>query len=98
MLTICFVFYLEVKTKLRFLIANWIGKDPMEMNLQATGAPFQHALYDIVGKARNIPAYKLMGDCYRGEVPVGYWLCYMDPKDTGKEGKSEPKWDLPTTS
>lgn len=73
------------------LIGNWIGKDPMEMNIQTTSAPFQHALYDIVGKARNLPAYKLMGDCYRDEVPVGYWSCYMDPKDTGKEAEVAAK-------
>ncbi|HIE26989.1 TPA: hypothetical protein EYP66_06855 [Candidatus Poribacteria bacterium] len=73
------------------LIANWIGKDPMEMNLQTTGAPFQQALYDIVGKAHNLPAYKLMGDCYRDEVPVGYWSCYMAPKDTGKEAEVAAK-------
>jgi len=69
------------------LIDDWIGKDPMAMNLQTTSAPFQHALYDIVGKARNLPAYKLMGDCYHDEVPVGYWSCYMEPKDTGKEAE-----------
>ncbi len=73
------------------VVPDWIGKNPMEMNLRQIGAPFQHAMYDIVGKALNFPAYKLMGDCHRDEVPVGYWSCYMDPKDTGKEAGKAAK-------
>lgn len=69
------------------LIPDWIGKDPLAINIAETHAPFQHALYDIVGKALNVPAYRLMGGKYRDRVPVGYWSCYMEPEDTGKEAE-----------
>lgn len=68
-------------------IPNWIGRDPLKENLALVKPPFNQALYDIVGKAWGVPAYRLMGSCYRDKVPVQYWSCYMEPEDTAKEAE-----------
>jgi L-alanine-DL-glutamate epimerase-like enolase superfamily enzyme len=68
-------------------IPQWIGLYPLAINLATLTAPFQHALYDIVGKVLGLPAYRLMGTCYRDKVPVGYWSCPMEPEETAKEAE-----------
>src|SRR3990172_9010032 len=47
---------------------GWIGKDPFAVNLAEVDPPMAHALYDIVGKALKVPAYRLMGAKYRDRV------------------------------
>ncbi len=66
---------------------QWIGVDPLQVNLRTTQAPFQAALYDIVGKALGVPAWRLMGDEVREVIPLNYWSCYMDPRDTAREAE-----------
>jgi L-alanine-DL-glutamate epimerase-like enolase superfamily enzyme len=66
-------------------IPRFIGADPLAINLAELDAPFHAALYDLVGKALNVPAYRLMGGKCRDAVPVSYWSCYMTPEDTAKE-------------
>ena len=68
-------------------IPQWIGRDPSKVDLSQTSAPFSHALYDLLGKAAGLPAHCLMGSQRRSEVPVGYWSCHMDPKDTAREAE-----------
>jgi muconate cycloisomerase len=68
-------------------IPSWIGRDPLQVDLSQTAAPFSHALYDIIGKASGLPANRLMGSKKRDLVPVGYWSCHMDLKDTASEAE-----------
>lgn len=68
-------------------IPQWIGQDPLQVDLSQTRAPFSHALYDILGKAAGLPAHRLMGSRRRDKVPVGYWSCHMEPEDTAQEAE-----------
>ncbi|NKB72334.1 MAG: hypothetical protein GKR89_35105 [Candidatus Latescibacteria bacterium] len=58
---------------------QWVGADPMAQNLTSMGGAMAMALYDIVGKALNIPAYRLMGTKHWDKVPVGWWSPPLEP-------------------
>jgi muconate cycloisomerase len=70
-----------------------IGLQPLDLNLQALplgaefdAAPgiyeaFEMAIYDIVGKAREMPVYKLLGGAYRDRVSVSLCSGQMTPRD-----------------
>ncbi len=73
-----------------------LGADPLTINLAELDAPFHGALYDIVGKALKVPAYRLMGGKCRDRVPVGYWSCHMTPEDTAKEAEVGAKLGFTT--
>ena len=46
----------------------------MQVNLGDKGGAMSMALYDIVGKALGVPAWKLMGSKHWDRVPVGWWV------------------------
>ena len=98
-----------------------IGQDPARiealhgiMDKAIKGYPYckaaiDMALYDIVGKAHNLPAYGLLGGCYRDRVPIAHSLGLMEidkaveearqAKDEGiktikLKGGVEPKRDV----
>jgi len=52
---------------------EWIGIDPLAVNLTTQGGAMGMALFDIAGKALGIPAHKLMGAKHWDAVPVGWW-------------------------
>jgi len=55
---------------------NWIAKTGID-----------NALYDIVGKALNVPAYNLLGGLVYEKIPLG-WLVVIDDRDKmAKEAK-----------
>ena len=43
------------------------------------------ALYDVMGKHLDIPAYKLMGQRIRDRVPVAAWTRPASPEDLAKD-------------
>jgi L-alanine-DL-glutamate epimerase-like enolase superfamily enzyme len=78
------------------LIPDLIGKDPLAINLAETEVPLACALYDIAGKALNVPAYRLIGAKYRDQVPVGWWSPHMEPEDTAREAEIGAKLGFTT--
>jgi len=55
-------------------------------------AAIDMALYDIIGKALKVPAYELMGGCYREQVPIAHSLGLMEiakAVDEALEAKAE---------
>lgn len=53
---------------------QYIGKNPMELDMFNLGRPWAHAFLDIAGKALGVPAYRLIGNGkHRDRVPVDYW-------------------------
>ena len=52
---------------------EWVGVDPLTVNLTTVGGAMGMALFDIVGKALGVPAHKLMGAKHWDAVPVGWW-------------------------
>jgi len=66
------------------------GKDPTEiealhlvMDRAIKGYPYckaaiDMAVYDVVGKAFKVPAYQLLGGCYRGRVTIAHSIGLME--------------------
>ena len=52
---------------------EWVGVEPLSLNLTTMGGAIGMALFDIVGKALGVPAHKLMGAKHWDAVPVGWW-------------------------
>ena len=65
----------------RPLEAKWVGVDPLKVNLTTQGGAMAMALFDLVGKALGVPAYKLMGTKHWDKVPVGYWSPPLEPEE-----------------
>src|SRR5262245_10329274 len=41
--------------------AQWLNVEPLRLNLTTMGGAMAMAMFDLVGKALGVPAYKLMG-------------------------------------
>lgn len=67
---------------------DYIGKNPLEVDLFHQRRPWAHALMDIAGKALGVPAYRLIGSGkHRDRVPVAYWSPYMPPEATARHAE-----------
>jgi L-alanine-DL-glutamate epimerase-like enolase superfamily enzyme len=70
-------------------VARVQGKAPAEcMWDDRLGAGLQMALFDVVGKAEGVPAYRLLGDKVRDWCPLSWWSIDMPPEDMAAEAKS----------
>lgn len=45
------------------------------------------AIFDIVGKARDVPLHVLLGGAYRDRVPTDYWIGHQTPEDSAKNAR-----------
>ena len=75
---------------------GFIGKNPLELNLQALPigdffdtAPgiyeaYEIAMYDIVGKVRGEPIYKLFGGAFRTHIDASLCSGQMTPRDAAQ--------------
>lgn len=59
---------------------RWLGHPTLRIGI----AP---AIYDLVGKANDVPAYHLFGPQIRSWVPVGYWTVSQTPAKMAEEVK-----------
>lgn len=81
-------------------ISALLGKDPMAMNLQALPVnrwsrayvAFEGAIFDIVGKATERPAYMLLGGVFRDKILMNWWIGRQSPEDTARIAKKG--WDM----
>ena len=63
-----------------------IGREAAELLWQdELGAGVQMALFDAVGKALNVPAYRLLGNQVRDWCPISWWAMDMPPEDWAKQ-------------
>ena len=60
---------------------DFIGADPLNMNLTTMGGPMAMAMFDIVGKSLGVPAHRLMGSKHWDRVPVGFWSPPLEPEE-----------------
>ncbi len=79
--------------------ARLIGQDPLAINLQdlpigdffdrAPGIyqAYEMALFDLVGKIKEVPAYQLLGGAYRDRVLVSLCSGQMTPADAAAKAK-----------
>ena len=65
--------------------AGLIGRTPFDFINASLGTGLMGALYDLMGKYLEIPAYKLMGQKVRDRVPVAAWSRPASPEDLAKE-------------
>jgi len=69
-----------------------IGQSPAAlMNDDSLGAGLQMALFDVVGKALDVPVYELLGSKVRDWVPISWWSIDAAPKDWAAEAKDAVK-------
>jgi len=68
-------------------IPEYIGKNPFEFMSGWHPTPLQQAFYDIMGKALDVPVYKLLGEKVHDEVPFAYWSLDMPPEKWAQEAK-----------
>ena len=62
-----------------------IGRDPFDFLHNNLGAALGGALYDVMGKYLEVPAYKLMGQKVRDAVSVAAWTRPASPQDFRSE-------------
>jgi len=64
-----------------------VGKDPLAIDPYTFEDAFTCALLDISGQAYNIPLHRFFGAQVRDKVPVSYWSCHMEPRETAAEAE-----------
>ena len=62
-----------------------IGRTPFDFVNACLTPGLMGALYDVMGKYLEVPAYKLMGQKVRDRVPVAAWTRPASPEDLAKE-------------
>lgn len=48
---------------------------------------FEMAIFDIVGKARDLPVHELLGGAYRNRVATDYWIGHQTPEDSAANAR-----------
>lgn len=83
----------------KYLAPAIIGEDPFDVELihekmnaivprnLIAKAGIDLALWDIMGKAVNLPAYKLLGGTYETKIPVTYTLSMNTPERMAEQAK-----------
>ena len=69
----------------RSTVEHVIGRDPFDYINANLNSGVMGALYDVMGKHLDIPAYKLMGQRIRDRVPVAAWTRPASPEDLAKD-------------
>ena len=62
-----------------------IDRNPFDFMHSGLHVGLAGALYDVMGKYLEVPAYKLMGQKVRDRVPVAAWTRPASPEDLSKE-------------
>ena len=66
-------------------VASLIGRDPFDFINNHLDPGLGGALYDVMGKHLDVPAYKLMGQKVRDAVSVGAWTSRATPEEFADE-------------
>ena len=66
-------------------VAALVDRNPVDLLHDDLGTGLIAALYDVVGKHLEVPAYRLMGRKVRDRVPVAAWTRPASPEDLAKE-------------
>ncbi len=69
----------------RASVAPLIGQDPFDFINNNFDPGLGGALYDVMGKYLDVPAYKLMGQKVRDAVSVGAWTSQASPEEFAGE-------------
>lgn len=65
-----------------------VGKNPLKLLWDdSLGAGLQMAIFDVAGKALELPCYRLLGMKVRDRCPVSWWVPDMSGEDWAEEAK-----------
>ncbi len=64
------------------------GQDALALDPFAQPDAFTCALLDLAGQAYGIPVSRFFGARVRDLVPVSYWSCHMEPRETAAEAEA----------
>ena len=67
---------------------SYVGQDPLALDPFAQPDFFTCALLDIAGQAYGLPMHRFFGPKVRDKVPVSYWSCPMEPRETAAEAEA----------
>jgi L-alanine-DL-glutamate epimerase-like enolase superfamily enzyme len=69
---------------------QWVkGQNPFDLMWDdSLGAGLQMALFDLAGKAAEVPIYRLLGEKVRDWCPISWWSIDMPPEDIAAEAKN----------
>ncbi|HCL30220.1 MAG TPA: hypothetical protein DIC52_17535 [Candidatus Latescibacteria bacterium] len=59
---------------------RYVGSNPFDWMGDETSLGLGTAMYDLMGKAADVPVYKLFGQKYRSWVPVSSWTVSTTPE------------------
>jgi muconate cycloisomerase len=63
---------------------DWIGRDPLDFEPRdLVGGGWPMALLDLIGKALDLPMYRLFGGKAQPSIKVDYWVARLTPEETG---------------
>jgi len=75
-------------------IAALLGRDPRALPLHRLPLPpsaayttFEMALFDLLGRTWEVPAYQLLGGARQTQVQVDYWASRRSPEDTAAQAR-----------
>lgn len=75
-------------------IASMLGCDPRTLPLQKLPLPeaasyttFEMAIFDLLGRAWDVPAYQLLGGARQEQVQVDYWASRRGVEETAKQAQ-----------
>jgi len=66
---------------------KYIGMSPFDGLAARSDLPFNMAMYDLMGKYLDVPAWKLIGEQVRDRIPVAAWTASFTPKKMAAEVK-----------
>ena len=64
---------------------QYLGSSPFDWIGSRSDLPFNMAMYDLMGKFLEIPAWKLIGERVRQRIPVSAWTVSQTPEMMAKE-------------
>lgn len=64
---------------------KYIGTSPFDWIGSRSDLPFNMAMYDLMGKYLDIPAWKLIGEKVRDRIPVSAWTASFTPEMMAQE-------------
>ena len=67
--------------------AALVGQDALKMDPFTQPDALTCALLDLAGKAYGLPVHRFFGAQVRQRVPVSYWSCHMEPRETAAEAE-----------
>jgi L-alanine-DL-glutamate epimerase-like enolase superfamily enzyme len=67
--------------------SRYVGSSPFDWIGSRRDLPFNMAMYDLMGKYLDVPAWKLIGEKVRDRIPVAAWTASFAPEMMAQEVK-----------